>query len=246
MDRLGLYLPFGIFPGEIPDPDKLMKELREAARVAGAVGQQNWTRDALTLDLFSSDVVQLHAKEATADGNILNPAWPTPLLPDLPGADPSWWKVPYNSGYRVVGSGSVSDPMTVSWVSDSLELVIAIATCWYTRTTGGTTYTPRTQLGIELDGTVVDGAAAQSEPPWGQVRGCGVAAQDTAFCSVFPVILLPGAHTASMVAGQALATLVDLATGQEVDDSLLYEVTDKVCVGSRALYVIRIGMGGAL
>lgn len=246
MDRLGLFLPFGVFPGEIPDPDKLMRELREAARVTGQLGQQNWTRDALTLDVFSADVVQLHAKEAIADGNILNPAWPVPLLPDLPGANAIWWKIPYNAGYKVVGSGAMADPFTISWQAETLELVLIIATCWYSRTTGGTTYTPRVQLGIELDGVVVDGAASQADPPWGQVRGCGIAALDTAFSSVLPVLLLPGSHTTSMVAGQALATLVDLATGQEVDDSLKYEVRDQVCVGSRALYVIRIGMGGSL
>lgn len=245
MDRLGLYLPFGIFPGEIPDPDKLMQELREAARVAGAVGQQNWTRDALTLDVFSSDVVQFYAKQIAAPGNLLVAGQPRPLLPDIAGADINWWKLPYNAGYVPVGTGLASGAFTHTWTSTVLELVLIIGTCWYSRTIGGAQQ-PRAQIGLELDGVVVDGTASAADPPWGQNRGCGVAALDTAFFAMVPVLLVPGAHTASLVAGQALSTPVNLATGQEEDDSLEYQIEEQVCIGNRALYVIRIGMGGAL
>ena len=47
---------------------------------------------------------------------------------------------------------------------------------------------------------------------------------------------------ALLLAGPALAQ----DTGQEEDDSLEYQIEEQVCIGNRALYVIRIGMGGAL
>ena len=247
MNRLNLLYPFGVFPGEVLDPAKIAGEFRESARVGGDTGAQNWTRDAFTLDLFSSDCVQMHSKETDSFINILVAGATRPVLPDDAGADNDQWKIPYNQGYIPVGSGISAGPMTVTWVSDVLEMVWIIGTCQYDRSVGVSSgMQPRAQIGLELDGVVVDGTASQGDPPWGQIRGAGMAQLDAAWSGCYPLLLQPGSHTLSLVAGQALATLVSLLDGTDYPDSLSSQVVDRVCIGSRAVYAIRVARGGAL
>ena len=245
MNRLNLLFPFGIFPGDTLDPAQLAAELQEASRVAGSLGQQNWTRDGLTLDLFAPECVQMESKETGALLNLLTGGATAPVLPDVGGADANLWKIPYNQGYTPVGTGLGGGAMTVSWTSDVVELVLLIGTCQYDRTIGSGS-TPRAQIALELDGTVLDGTASQGDPPWGQVRGSGMNQQDAAWSGVYPMLLLPGSHTLSLVAGQALATAVSLVDGTEDADSLATQILERVCVGSRAVYAIRVAMGGVL
>lgn len=245
MNLLGLYFPTGVNPGEILDPAKLTAELQEAARQAARRGQQGWVRDAFTLDLFSPDCVQLEAKEVASPSNVLVGGATRPILPDRAGFDVNQWKLPYNAGMVAVGSGLASGEMTVTWTSEVVELVLLIGTCQYSRTVGGAQIT-RAQMGLALDGVAVEGAVVAAEPPYGHVRGSGAHQVDLAYCAVAPLLVLPGEHQLSLVAGQALATPVDLADGTELGDSMEYAIEEQVCIGNRAVYAVRIAMGGSL
>lgn len=238
------YFPWGVMNGDVPDPDLLAQEYAEAYAQAAETTQLNWTDGAITdLGLLEGDGEHLVClwHESSADTGLTDAH--DHVLPDDAGADANLWKLPYSRGWSVVGAGATDGPVELEWESEYPELVEITADCQYVREQIGNFSASnwnaiRAMIGVEVDGVVQPGAI-DATPIFNLHRGRGYGASALPFHQTYLLVLPPGAHTVRLVACIAPVTTFDddeRDAKTQLDDVL---PTDRVCIGSRALWVTR-------
>lgn len=254
-----MFFPFGIFGGEVVDPEQLAGEYQRAARKASRTTQHQWARDAMPDRnvLLQGDHVRIHEVEVVAElyreGVKLSPVGNDPDLTRATG-DPDLFHVPYNRGLVEVDDQS-GNPLAVEWTSKYPEVVVVIVDYQYCREkqqhwdTQNQRIDVRTQFQIYLDNGGMAGSGPWAIPLSGGYRGTGYARRSNRSQIVAMQLVGAGAHRAVLMAGQMPADFI-VAQDDEDDEAevsyLEYPPTEGVCVGSRKIIVLRFPRGGIL
>ena len=239
------YFPWGVLNGDVPDPDLLAQEYREAFAIASETTHLNWAAEGIT-DITSlesnGEHLAFYSTSASADTGWTDGH--SHILPDDAGFDTNLWKVPYNSGWAGVGEGTTAGELEVTWESAYSQLVEVVADLQYVRDVFPTPMAGyslawggvRLLIGIELDGVVQPGAI-DAPPQFILHRGRGYAASALPFHQVFIGVVPPGSHRARVVA--CLAPVTDYDDDEKDKKTLLEDIlpTEHVCIGSRTLSV---------
>lgn len=174
-----LYKPFGIYPGEVADPEQLLKEYSEASKVVENTTSWQWMSDntsGLEYRRYGKNgsgvIVEQRQRAAFIDAgsdyqydatNISG----EPLQLQNP-LDP--WPIPYLKGWQDLWNGELA----MSWSSGHSELVLIGCSLFayrlaskeeslYATTAGdewyfGESTQPRIKFGVDIDGRVVEGS----------------------------------------------------------------------------------------
>ena len=250
------FFPFGVFGGEVVDPQKLAEEWREAARVAGKQTRWQWKDDCFSdqenFKLLKSD--ESFAAATIGIGADTKSSYSSPAKLQDPSASTNMWLVPYNRGLQEVGDGDVS----YEWESQCPELIFVSYSFNYMRnrlsflfpTSYSSAYLPQDQVRfiarIRIDGNPLPGAGMYVVPVNSLYRGSGLG---TISCapSIVAVAMLPaGAHTVSLFAGikpfnGAYNSWTEV-TGWADDESPV----DGVRIGARNMSLLRFGRGSMM
>lgn len=230
-----MHHPLGITPGDLLDPQRITQELNRALGKGALNDQWAWIAGAFSdPQTLGSKTLVLSKDETACDIDFTTPSG------SFPATDPNVLTVPYNSG---VDAGA-----TVSWDATVPELVLIVATAQYYRELdgagiwAGASFVPRVQIGIEVDGVVLEGSGPWGRPVREGNRGAGLGDDSAAYTGVLVQVLPPGAHTVRLVAGQApCETIVPTGVARESLADIL--PTDGVYLGSRGVYAFRFAMG---
>lgn len=245
-----LFLPHGVYPNDVPDPEIITREFSDPLDVAQNTTGWQWKRGA-----FPDIAVMRKGAGIKMEGpcgctaRLQTLPGTAPILPNDVGANTSLWKIPYNKGLLVIDQdNAASGKMVVTWTSTEPELVWLQYSLQYIRR--GTTVAswsaffttgriPRLLLQMRLDGAPLYGTGPNCTPLDGQYRGAGLAVQAAALSADVLVPVAPGTHTFEVLAGQASALNSDGDTG-EAEAYGDVGPTDGVCIGTRWGYVIRL------
>jgi hypothetical protein len=241
-----LFFPNGVMPGEVVDPDKLAQEFLEAASLAGQTGQWQWKEDILTRTLLRGvDVCRVEQTQINCDLQSVQGA--EPILPDDAGADANIWKIPFKRGFQPIGEGTTHGTLDLQWSSSYPELVLIVLTCQYVREleacdAGMNPADPciRIQTRIQLDGAILPGTGPFGNPIY-TVRGTGYGQSTAALSTIYVGVIPAGTHVVQGVAAQA--------DNAQVDAAAIFRTAapvEKVCIGTRNLFVVRFPRGDQL
>lgn len=262
---MSMFFPFGIFSGEVVDPEALGDEFQEALRVASNTTHHQWQADSIDKisKLDTSKLCNVHVKRINASfqdtgyvGQKLAASENTAAYEDGYGKNANTWLVPYRRGFQEVGDGDT----LVQWTSEYPELIfscfsfqIAMWSGGWAESTGtsehpsGEAYwsegtTPRVQVKIQVDGARIPGTGPYSRGVTTQYRGQGIH-DGLVRSAVFSCnVLAAGDHSVTAVAAQ---------TGAEKDQEQSADYgdlvpTEGVAICQRSMTVVRMAMGGHL
>ena len=240
-----IFLPRGNFHGEIPDPDKLVGDLREAYRAGSRTDQWSWARDAFPDlnvlkrgDPVAFDIVSQECTLGTTFGTL-------PLLPGDASADANIWTIPYNRGYDRIGTDAGTE-MKLDITTAYPSLLIGIFQGQYVRKDrndtswwGSSWYLtaiPRVRWALRLNGADLPGTGPSPYDAGTGHRGAGTGEKCLSACGIAFTFLTPGTHVLEAVAGQAPA-IKDGAVG-DAETELVHDdgPGTGVCIGSRKLF----------
>ena len=226
---MSLYKPFGIYSGEIVDPDQLTKEFTEAKKIAENTTSWQWmsnTNSGLSYDTMAENgagvIIEQRQRAAYIDAgkgknydanNIKYNSLPlnAPLNP---------WYIPYMRGWHHVWGGELN----VSWNSSHSELVLIGYSFFAYRLSSknesridgsnffSATTMPRIKFGVRVDGAIVEGSGcgtnvSSSSPEI--VWGSGSRQKAIVSSSNSVQMLGAGSHTVAPVAGQGPCNITD-------------------------------------
>lgn len=255
-----IFLPHGVFPGEVVDPEVLAKEFQEAGLLIQDTTQFQWKAGTFARDKFEEGhltAVSIH--NVSAYLNCSNAPASDVVLPDTAGADTDLWKVPYNRGFVPIGTDHVSGVSRIQWTQTYTGIAIATFSFQYVRTklaTFGWSQTPgtyvRLQVRLTLDGGCLTGTGPFSHLLQRKWAGCGYAPMTMAGTASAVAMLTTGPHEITAEAALIPITASTYGANGETGDEAaeapptVDPPTQHVCIGNRQLAVIRFGRGAPL
>lgn len=245
-----LYLPNGIFNGDLPDPEKTAQEFREVLSTL-PTSQYQWQKESLSALLLDPENLMQRGKEVVCAYGISDSAWF--LFPGDGGEDPNLYQVPFNCGLVPIENVDGSQ-MALSWTSKTQELLLIVASFQYVhdkhtsaRWGGGGTFTDplyphrviRFQAALELDGTPLEGSGPFGIPILGRIDGTADGEMVHKYLLFAPVAIGPGAHTARILVG----TLPNINSYDAQEGTWGVNgvpLTSGVMIGTRGLYTLQL------
>tara|TARA_Y100001973_G_scaffold104020_1_gene172749 strand:+ start:13282 stop:14142 length:861 start_codon:yes stop_codon:yes gene_type:complete len=221
-----LYVPNGIFKDEVVDPDQISEEWLDAKRIVDNTTSWQFVNDRIKYDEVAADGAGVRVMQKQRGGYICaglgenrDGLYIREYGKGVGGSIP--WLIPYLKGYQEVWDGS----MALEWTSSAPELVLIGYSMWTYRLSSqdenqanefsdgewidsnwfGTKTMIRTQLGLKLDGTVIEGSGpgtnvATNNPE--SVISAGSQEKGIVTSSQSVHLLRAGTHRLTPVAGQ--------------------------------------------
>jgi len=229
---MSLYLPNGIFKDEVVDPDQLSEEWADAKKVIDRTSAWQFFARGSDYDSLAADGAGVRVMQKQRGGFVgagrganLDGEYLTEYGRGVNGYVP--WLIPYLKGFQEVWDGSLA----LEWTSSSSELVLVGCSMWaYRLSSEGENWGPevaypiknytgsdhfgknieiRTQLGLKLDGTVIEGSGpgtnvATNAPE--SFVGAGTQQKGIVTSTQSIHLLRAGTHRLTPVAGQGPST----------------------------------------
>jgi hypothetical protein len=226
-----IYSPNGIFKNEVIDPEQLSQEWSDAKSIIDSTTSWQFMNNRITYDQVAADGAGVRVMQKQRGGFIAaglgRNADGDYIREYGKGVDTCTpWLIPYLKGFQEVWDGSLS----LEWTSSSSELVLVGYSLWAYRLSSqdenqgnefgptndpdgewrfsnwfGTKTMIRTQLGLKLDGTVIEGSGpgtnvATNNPE--SVISSGSQEKGIVTSSQSVHLLRAGTHRLTPVAGQ--------------------------------------------
>jgi len=265
---MSIFLPKGLKPGGVIDPDELGDEFVRASTVATDTSQYQWVNNALfsgstpQIDLLKNGtpvIIEQVSQKAFLRGTNASPSVARTDYDADPGNDPlldsngdgQLYHIPYNRGF---GKITGAQDMEISWTNEYPELIMTAFSFQFIRERDsnfnigdGTTVTPRTQIRIVLDGGTIPGAGIYADPGGTTFRGTGYAGTSLRTTIVGLTLAPPGTHSIVAEAAQSpTESTLTLSTWGFTAYPTSFEVPPDqgVCIAHRTLMLFRFPRGG--